>query len=285
MRTPYLLTMPRQLRSRAVFSSPHSGSDYPTAFLNRTVLDPLGVRSSEDAFVDELFSSAPWAGAPLLAARYPRAYVDLNRSVDELDPALISGASRQGANPRVAAGLGVIPRVVGEGRSIQVGKITMVEAEERIRHAYSPYHDALDTLLKAQRARFGSAILFDCHSMPHDALSAAPLVRGRRPDVILGDRFGASCGHWLVDAAMSAFSAEGFAVARNAPFAGGYITQHYGRPSRSIHALQIEIDRSLYMDERSVSRVPDFHLVAERITRVVDSLSAISDQAPSLAAE
>ncbi|MEO0388532.1 MAG: N-formylglutamate amidohydrolase, partial [Pseudomonadota bacterium] len=136
-----------------------------------------------------------------------------------------------------------------------------------------------------QRTRFGLALLFDCHSMPHDALAAAPLVRGRRPDVILGDRFGASCGHWLVDAAMSAFMAEGFVVARNAPFAGGYITQYYGRPARGIHALQIEIDRSLYMDERSVTRADGFDDVAFRLERVVTSLAALSDQAPSLAAE
>ncbi len=285
VKKPYHLTIPARVTSRAVFNSPHSGSDYPRTLMVRSVLDPLAIRSSEDAFIDELFAAAPTAGAPLLAARYPRAFVDLNRHVDELDPALIAGAARKGANPRVAAGLGVIPRVVGEGRNIQIGKMPMIEATERLRLAYTPYHDQLEALLRAQRTRFGSAILFDCHSMPHDALSAAPLVRGKRPDVILGDRFGAACGHWLIDAAMSIFIAEGFVVARNAPFAGGFITQHYGRPSRGIHALQIEIDRALYMDERTVTRHEGFAEVQERLFRVVEALANISDQAQSLAAE
>ncbi len=285
MELPYHLTMPGRITSRAVFSSPHSGSDYPSGFMARALLDPITMRSSEDAFVDQLFSHAPKAGAPMLVARFPRAYVDLNRNADELDPALISGAPRPGTNPRVAAGLGVIPRVVGEGRTIQSGKISMEEARLRLRQAYTPFHQMLKQILAQQRDRFGTAILFDCHSMPHDALSSAPLVQGRRPDIILGDRFGAACGHWLIDAAMAIFAVEGFIVARNAPFAGGFITQHYGRPVRGIHALQIEVDRSLYMDERTVSPHSGFRDVASRLVRVVGALAQIADQAPALAAE
>ncbi|WP_284154741.1 N-formylglutamate amidohydrolase [Algicella marina] len=249
------------------------------------LLDPVALRSSEDAFVDRLFEAAPRAGAPMLVARFPRAYVDLNRKEDELDPALIAGVERVATNPRIAAGLGVIPRVVGEGRAIQAGKISMEEAQLRLRQAYRPFHKMLEQILLQQRRRFGSAILFDCHSMPHDALSAAPLVHGRRPDVILGDRFGASCGHWLIDAAMGIFTAEGFAVARNAPFAGGFITQHYGKPVSGIHALQIEIDRKLYMDERTILPHSGFREASERLARVVVALAQVCDQAQSLAAE
>ncbi|MEO0913145.1 MAG: N-formylglutamate amidohydrolase [Pseudomonadota bacterium] len=273
------------MTSRAVFSSPHSGSDYPSGFMARALLDPITMRSSEDAFVDQLFGHAPKAGAPMLVARYPRAFVDLNRASDELDPALVAGAGRGGTNPRVAAGLGVIPRVVGEGRAIQSGKITMDEARRRLKMAYTPFHTLLGQILTQQCKRFGSAILFDCHSMPHDALSSAPLVQGRRPNIILGDRFGAACGHWLIDAAIGIFAAEGFIVARNAPFAGGYITQHYGRPANGIHALQIEVDRSLYMDERTVSPHAGFRDVSSRLSRVVAALAQVADQAPALAAE
>ena len=197
----YALRMPQERRSCAVFSSPHSGSEYPAAFLEASRLSRLQIRSSEDAFVDELFAAAPAAGAPLLAARVPRACIDLNRAPDDLDPALIAGASRRYLNPRIAAGLGVIPRVVGEGRAIMQGKLTLAEAERRIAQNWHPYHQQLRALLSEARAMFGTAILIDCHSMPHDALNAAPSVWGRRPDVILGDRFGAACQRWLIDAA------------------------------------------------------------------------------------
>ncbi len=245
----------------------------------------MALRSSEDAFVDRLFACAPRQGAPLLAATLPRAYVDLNRAADELDPALIAGAQRRGANPRVSAGLGVIPRVVSEGRAIRTGKIPLREAVKRLRLVYHPYHEQLAALLGRQRDTFGMAILFDCHSMPHDALGSAPSVRGRRPDVILGDRFGAACARWVIDAAAQLFQRQGFAVARNAPFAGGYITQQYGRPGRATHALQIEIDRALYMDEARLRPSADFDDVAARLEGVVAGLSALGDAATPLAAE
>ena len=282
----FTLRMPEGgARSCAVFSSPHSGSDYAAEFLAASSLTALQLRSSEDAFVDELFAGAPAAGAPLLAARVPRACLDLNRAPDDLDPALIAGASRRSLNARVAAGLGVIPRVVGEGRPIMVGKLSLAEAERRIATCWHPYHDRLRALLGAARAAHGAAILFDCHSMPHDALNAAPLVRGRRPDVVLGDRFGVACDRSVIDAAAEAFTAQGFTVARNAPFAGGYITQAYGRPRAGIHALQIEIDRALYMDELRVERGPDFADVAARLSRVSAALAGLGPRAVPMAAE
>ena len=271
----YTLHLPAERRSCAVFSSPHSGRDYPAAFLEASLLDPLQLRSSEDAFVDELFAAAPEAGAPLLAARVPRACIDLNRAADELDPALISGYARRFLSARIAAGLGVIPRVVGEGRQIMHGKLTLAEAHRRLDTVWHPYHTRLRALLDEARTAFGAAILFDCHSMPHDALAVAPTVSGRQPDVVLGDRFGAACDTWLIEAASDAFAAAGFAVARNAPFAGGYITQTYGRPQRGLQALQIEIDRALYMDEARIERLPEFAEVAARIGDVVGKIAAL----------
>lgn len=283
--TVYSLAMPVGRRSRAVFNSPHSGDDYRPEFLGASKLDPVEIRSSEDAFIDELFASAPGAGAPLLAARVPRACVDLNRAAEDLDPALIAGAARRFVSPRIAAGLGVIPRVVGEGRVIIDGKLTLAEAQRRIDAYWRPYHDRLSSLIDESRALHGSALLFDCHSMPHDALGSAPVVWGRRPDVILGDRFGAACGRWLIDTAADLFVDAGFAVARNAPFAGGYITQAYGRPRQGIHALQIEIDRSIYMDEARIVRRPEFFEVAARIAQVVAGLAALDGGALPVAAE
>lgn len=281
----YLLRMPSERRSCAIFSSPHSGNEYRFEFLGTSRLGPLQLRSSEDAFVDELFSGAPGAGAPLLAARVPRACVDLNRAPEDLDPNLIAGAARRFVSPRIAAGLGVIPRVVGEGRAIIDGKLTLAEARRRIAQYWHPYHDRLRALIDESCQLHGMAVLFDCHSMPHDALSTAPIVWGRRPNVILGDRFGAACGRWLIDAAADIFTDAGFVVARNAPFAGGYITQTYGRPRQNVHALQIEIDRSIYMDERRIQRSPGFDEIAARTADVVASLSALGGAALPLAAE
>ena len=281
----FSLRMPVERSSCAVFNSPHSGRDYPAAFLETSRLDPLQIRSSEDAFVDELFARAPECGAPLLAARVPRAFLDLNRGPEDLDPALIDGAARRAVNPRIVAGLGVIPRVVAEGRPIIEGKLTLAEAEQRIAAHWHPYHAELATLVDGARARFGSAILFDCHSMPHDALATAPVVWGRRPDVILGDRFGAACDRWLIDAAIEIFTAAGFVVARNAPFAGGYITQAYGRPRMGVHALQIEIDRALYMDEARVERLPCFEQIRGRIGAAVARLSELGPREMRVAAE
>ncbi len=281
----FSLRMPAEPRSCAVFNSPHSGAVYPADFLGASRLDPLQIRSSEDAFVDELFAAAPDHGAPLLSALVPRACLDLNRAAEDLDPALIAGAARRGINPRIVAGLGVIPRVVAEGRPIIEGKLTLAEAERRIATYWHPYHAQLAALVEAARARFGGAILFDCHSMPHDALASAPVVWGRRPDVILGDRFGAACDRWLIDAATDIFTASGFVVARNAPFAGGYITQAYGRPRMGVHALQIEIDRALYMDEERVERLACFDEIRARISAVIARLAELGPRGMRVAAE
>lgn len=281
----YVLTEPAELTSAAVFSSPHSGSEYPAEMLARTRLSKNALRSSEDAFVDELFSSAPSHGAPLISAVMPRAWIDLNRSEDELDPALIAGAPASNRSPRINAGLGVIPRVVSESRVIMNGKMTMQQAMTRIEGYHRPYHKTLSALLMETRDQFGYAILFDCHSMPHEALAGSTMVNGARPEIVLGDRFGASCERWIMEAAMELFSDAGFRVVRNAPFAGGFITQSYGRPSKGIHALQIEIDRSLYMDEASVEKLVRFASVQRQINEIVRRLARVGREKISIAAE
>jgi N-formylglutamate deformylase len=273
---PFRLMEPSLLATSAVFNSPHSGRDYPAELVRCSRLTQLGLRASEDVLVDALFAAAPDCGAPLLAATAPRAWLDLNRAPSELDPALIRGVRPQGLNQRVAAGLGVIPRVVSEGAQIYRGKIALDEAEARIRDVHEPYHRMLEQLLARARDTFGMAVLFDCHSMPTEALRAAPRIQGRCPEVVLGDRFGAAASRALVAFTQRAFEQAGFVVARNAPFAGGYITQRYGRPSRGVNAIQIEIDRGLYLDQARLEPLPVFDTIQERLSQVVSELVEIT---------
>jgi len=281
----YTLKTPRDPRSCVVFNSPHSGSNYSADFLESSELDSLAIRSSEDAFVNELFSDAPEHGAHLLSAHAPRAFIDLNRDATELDPAIVQGAKRAPANPRITAGLGVIPRIVGNGQVIRRGKISMTEAQNRVDNYHRPYHNCLRELVDQQRSAHGMAVLIDCHSMPHKSLEAAPLVRGKNPDIILGDRFGASCDRWIVESVTRIFTKAGFVVARNAPFSGGYITQHYGRPSKGIHALQIEINRALYMHEARVERAETFAEIRTTLSEVTRQIALIGPFSTTLAAE
>ncbi len=281
----YDLEMPAKRTSCVVFSSPHSGRDYPLEMLQRSVLNRHVIRSSEDAYVDRLFDTAPGLGIPLLKAKMPRAYLDLNRSPDELDPALIDGIRRRGHNPRVSSGLGVIPRVVANGRAIYRGKLTIDEARHRIDTYWHPYHTRLKSLLAESYAMFGQAILIDCHSMPHEAVAAAGTTRSGRPEIVLGDRFGASASGEIVDQIESAFAAAGLSVARNAPFAGAYVTQTYGRPGRRQHAIQIEIDRSLYMDEQKILPGTNFELFRQMLRKVIADIARIGPEAVPLAAE
>ncbi|ASM73639.1 MULTISPECIES: N-formylglutamate amidohydrolase [Roseobacteraceae] len=281
----YEVLHPDANTSCVVFASPHSGRDYPWRFLRTTVLNEHQVRSSEDAFVDMLFDCAPRFGACFLKAGAPRAFVDLNRAADELDPALIEGVRQKGHNPRVASGLGVVPRVVANGRAIYRGKLSIEEAERRIEMYWRPYHGMLQHLLDDAHRRHGQAVLIDCHSMPHEAMDS--VVRGgmKRPDVVLGDRFGAAAAGEVVDQIEAAFVAAGFVVTRNAPFAGAYITQAYGRPTRGQHAVQVEIDRSLYMNEALVRPNGSFDEVRARLAAVVGEIAQIGQGRMPLAAE
>ena len=283
---PYRLDMPPQRSTGVVFASPHSGARYPRAFLARSVLDERAIRSSEDAFVDRLFAAAPGLGAPLLAAEAPRAYVDLNRGADELDPGVVDGVRHATHNPRISSGLGVIPRVVANGRHIYRGKLRLDEARARIDEVWQPYHATLARLLVEARQQFGVALLIDCHSMPHEAIESIGGGR-RKPDVVLGDRFGAACAPDVIDRVEEAFTRRGLRVARNAPFAGAYVTQHYGRPSRDQHVVQVEIDRALYMDEAVIQPNAQFDEIRLLLQDVISDIADIArgDAALPVAAE
>ncbi|GHE01615.1 N-formylglutamate amidohydrolase [Defluviimonas sp. 20V17] len=282
----YDLYLPARRASGVVFSSPHSGQEYGAAFLAASVLDPHAIRSSEDAFVDRLFSDAPKLGAPLICARAPRAFVDLNRAVDELDPGVIAGIRTAGHNPRVTSGLGVIPRVVSNGRAIYRGKISAEEAHLRLHGYWKPYHDRLRALIDEGLAQFGQSLLIDCHSMPHEAIQHHGRVGRPHPEIVLGDRFGASADGAVTEAVEAAFADQGFRVARNVPFAGAYITQAYGRPMRGQHVVQVEIDRALYMDEQTIRPHPHFAEVQAALTRAMATIvSTLGQSARPLAAE
>jgi len=240
-----------------VLNSPHSGRIYPPAFLAASRLDALAIRRSEDSFVDEIFARAPHLGAPLLHANFPRAYMDTNREPYELDPAMFHDALPPHANTRsvrVAGGLGTIARVVADSTEIYREPLSYAEADHRIRTLYMPYHQALSDLLETTFHRFGCAVLIDCHSMPSAAGPSEDDPGAPRADIVLGDRYGVSAAPALTDAAEHILSDLGYAVIRNTPYAGGFNTEQYGRPAHGFHALQIEINRALYMDEARVTR-------------------------------
>jgi N-formylglutamate amidohydrolase len=270
---------PQVRTSPLVFASPHSGRDYPADFVASSRLDPRSLRRSEDSFVDELFACAIGFGAPLLSARFPRAFCDPNREPYELDPAMFSGALPGYANtrsPRVAAGLGTIAKVVASGAEIYRAKLPVAEAERRIANFYRPYHRRLQALLDETQAQFGWSLLVDCHSMPS---VGGPLDRDQgssRVDVVLGDCFGAACAPAVTQAAEDAFARRGYRVVRNTPYAGGFTTRHHGRPGAGSHALQIEINRALYMDESSHAKTAGFAALAADIEQVVAALTALA---------
>ena len=282
--TPFTLTRPKERTTSVVFASPHSGNHYAPWLRENVVLDAHAIRTSEDAFVDQLFACAPDHGAPLLAARIPRAIVDLNRGVDELDPALIEGVRRNVHNPRIVSGLGVIPRVVAGGRAIYRGKLSLTEAHDRLKTYWHPYHDQLQALLDENARQFGQAILIDCHSMAREALDSAR-SQSERPEIVIGDRFGASASKEIVDQVAAAFRDAGFRVAHNSPFAGAYSTIAYGRPARSQHAIQVEIDRSLYMNEQAIEPHLHFDRFRDRMSGVIEVLVQIGAQEQPMAAE
>jgi N-formylglutamate amidohydrolase len=283
MQKSFEIIRPRRQTNAVVFATPHSGRCYPADFLEQTVLNAHVIRSSEDAFVDQLFGAAPLFGAPLLSALLPRAYVDLNRACDELDPAVIDGAPRTPHNPRVASGLGVIPRVVAGGRAIYAGKLTLEQAAARLDQAWHPYHAALRGLMDETHRLFGQVILLDCHSMPHEAIAFS--ARQGQPEIVLGDRHGAAASGTVTDLVEAAFQSLGFRVARNTPFAGAFIAQSYGRPVSGRHVIQIEVDRSLYMDEARIIPLPEFNLVQQRISQAIGLITAWGRGQISLAAE
>ena len=264
--TPYSIDRPRHGPAPFVFASPHSGRTYPPSFIAASRLEPADLRRSEDAFVDELFAAVPNYGATLIKAHFPRAYVDVNRAEFELDPHLFDGPiphlpTRRTA--RVSAGLGVIPRVVREGTEIYRHRLPVSAASFRLESFYRPYHQGLSSLLDQARTAFGFGVLIDCHSMP-------PLARGL--DIVVGDCHGESAATPLTEFLESSLRGLGFTVGRNSPYAGGYATSLHGRPRLGLHALQLEINRGLYMDERRIEKSAGFADCQALLTRFVARL-------------
>lgn len=261
---------PVRLASPLVFSSPHSGALYPERFLRASRLDPLTLRRSEDAFVDELFSPCVGLGAPLLKANFPRAYLDVNREPYELDPQIFSGAPPDFANTRslrVAVGLGTIPRVVGDAQPIYKDRMPLAEGLARVAALYRPYHDRLQALIARAMRRFGTAVLIDCHSMPSNAADVGGF------DIVLGDRHGSAAAPPVVDILEASLRDSGYRTRRNKPFAGGYITEHYGAPAAGVHAVQIEVARALYLDERTISLNAGFPTLRDNLFAAARALA------------
>ncbi len=267
---PFTLLQPARQMAALVLTSPHSGRRYDAAFLAQARLDAQSLRRSEDSFVEELFAAGPSLGVPLLAAEFPRAWCDANREPWELDPAMFADALPDYANttsPRVAAGLGTVARIVGAGEPIYGKKLRFAEAKARIDTCWRPFHEALAQCIEDSVARFGHCLVLDCHSMP------TPLGRmAGRADVVLGDGHGTSCGPGWTDYVESALGAQGYSVRRNDPYAGGFITRHYGRPREGVQVLQLELARGLYMNERQFTRGTQFSATQERMANVLAGL-------------
>ncbi|MGL4242363.1 MAG: N-formylglutamate amidohydrolase [Beijerinckiaceae bacterium] len=266
---------PAEAATPLVFNSPHSGRVYPESLLAAARLDERGLRRSEDFLVDVLFGDAPAIGAPLLKAHFPRAYLDVNREPYELDPRMFDGRLPAFANTRslrVAGGLGTVPRIVGDGHEIYRGRLPVGEAMMRIETIYRPYHAALRRLVQGALGHFGEAVLVDCHSMPSASLGQDLAAR---PDIVLGDRYGASCAPQITDAVQDIFERLGYVVARNRPYAGGFITEHYGQPASGVHTLQIEVNRALYMNETALTPTDSFDRVRQDLAVMMRDLAAI----------
>jgi N-formylglutamate amidohydrolase len=277
----YEILRPDDWSSPVIFSSPHSGQNYPDGFVKASRLDPLGLRRSEDAFVDEMFITAPVYGAPLLRAHFPRVYVDANREPYELDPEMFDSPLPTYVNttsPRVAAGLGTMARVVTSGEEVYSEKLRFKDAEKAIQANYFPYHEALKGLLNEAKARFGCYLLIDCHSMPS---IGGPMDRDpgfNRVDFILGDRHGTSCTSSVTNEVEQSLKAMKYIVTRNNPYAGGFTTGHYGKPRENHHTLQVEINRALYMNEFLIDYSEGFYPLKKNLEKLIQAITKISPE-------
>jgi N-formylglutamate amidohydrolase len=275
---PFEILEPAELRGPVAFNSPHSGCVYPRAFLATARLDLATLRRSEDCFVDELLAGVVTRGHPLMRAHFPRCFVDVNREPYELDPRMFDGRLPSFANTRsmrVAGGLGTVARVVGDAQEIYDQRIPVDDALRRIEGLYKPYHRALRKLVTRVHRDFGTAVLVDCHSMPS---TAGPKDERPRADIVIGDRYGTSCVSVIADTIEVSLRERGYTVSRNKPYAGGFITEHYGNPAAGLHSVQLEINRGLYMDERRFERSKMFSTVAQDLETVSDRLNEIALQ-------
>jgi N-formylglutamate amidohydrolase len=272
---PFEIVEPSQWRAPIIFNSPHSGSAYPEDFLIASRIDLPTLRRSEDSFMDELIADLSRRGFPVVRVNFPRSYVDVNREPYELDPRMFSGRLPSFANTRsmrVAGGLGTIPRVVGDGQEIYRERLAVEDALLRIETLYKPYHRALRRLINRVHQTFGTVVVVDCHSMPSIGVSRD---EPRRPDVVIGDRYGTSCAQLLPDMVEATMSRLGYSVGRNKPYAGGFITEHYGNPASGLHAIQLELNRAIYMDERRREKSPRFAQVSADFAKLADALATV----------
>ena len=275
---PFRIVEPARMRAPIIFNSPHGGSLYPPDFLDAACLDLASLRRSEDSFMNEVIAPLSDRGFAVVQVNFPRSYVDVNREPYELDPAMFHGRLPAYANTRsmrVVGGLGTIPRLAGEGQEIYGGRIPLDEALARIETLYKPYHQALRQLITRTLESFGRAVLVDCHSMPSTGICRD---EPRRPDVVIGDRYGTSCALLLAEHVEWTMRGLGYSTARNKPYAGGFITEHYGNPMSGLHAVQIELNRAIYMDERRRQRGPRFARLIADFAVLADDLAAIVDQ-------
>ena len=272
---PFEIVEPADWRAPIIFNSPHSGSAYPDEFLKASRTDLAALRRSEDSFMDELIADLSDLGFPTVSVNFPRSYVDVNREPYELDPRMFSGRLPSFANTRsmrVAGGLGTIPRVVGDGQEIYSERIAVDDALARIEQFYKPYHRALRRLINKAHRAFGTVVVVDCHSMPSVGVSRE---EPRRPDIVIGDRYGTSCAPMLADTVEETMSRLGYSVGRNKPYAGGFITEHYGNPASGLHTIQLELNRAVYMDERRRARGERFEQVASDFAVLADVLATL----------
>ena len=272
---PFEIVEPAEWRAPIIFNSPHSGSVYPAEFLDVSRIDLPTLRRSEDSFMDELIAELATRGFPVVRVNFPRSYVDVNREPYELDPRMFIGRLPSFANTRsmrVAGGLGTIPRVVGDGQEIYRERLSVEDALARIETLYKPYHRALRQLINRVHQTFGTVVVVDCHSMPSIGVSRD---EPRRPDVVIGDRYGTSCAPLLPDTVEQTMSQLGYSVGRNKPYAGGFITEHYGSPASGLHAIQLELNRAIYMDERRREKGARFAQVAADFIRLADALATV----------
>jgi N-formylglutamate amidohydrolase len=272
--SPFRLFAPERPFAPVIFTSAHSGRAYSADLMWGVRLCALSLRRSEDSFVDELFNAAPANGAPLLAANFPRAFCDANREAWELDPTMFDDRLPDWVNTtssRVSAGLGTIAKVVASGEAIYAAKLPFAEAERRIFTYWRPFHDTLARLIADIRSRFGYCLVIDCHSMPSNGQGKR--AGGRPIDFVLGDLHGSACAPRVTRAAEALLTGKGYLVRRNDPYAGGFITRHYGHPADDVHVLQIEIARALYMNEARIERLPEFPFVQKQISDLVAALT------------
>ena len=280
----HTIVEPSTLTSGVVFALPHSGRDYGVSFLNQSILDKISIRSSEDAFLDQLMNGIEKYGAPKIIANAPRAFIDLNRSTDELDPGLISGIKNNIRSPRISSGLGVIPRVVSHGKEIYRGKLSLEQAQARIEYYWKPYHKDLSSLLERAQSIYGQSLLIDMHSMPHEAVSTQSSFI-KAPEIVVGDRFGMSSDPEFTNLIVSILKQHGFRVAKNTPFAGAFITKHHGKIKDRTHAIQLEIDRSLYMDEERILPNSGFEKFKSQLFPALIQISSLICKSDKIAAE